>query len=147
MATPTPAYPSFRFLVTVDSQPLAAFTECDLPTIELEIEEIKEGGLNTYPHQLPGRRKAVRISLKNGIGKSSLLDWYFDVLGGTIKRKKVTIALLDEVQKTVMNWDMTGAFPYKWSGSQLRTSENTIAIQTLELVCSEVTISYKGKSS
>jgi phage tail-like protein len=140
----TPAYPAFRFLVSVDQKPQAAFTECDLPTIELEIEEIKEGGMNVYTHQLPGRRKAVRISLKNGIGKSSLLEWYFDVLGGTIKRRNVSISLLDEQQKTVINWNMADAFPYKWSGSQLRSSDNAIAIQTLELVCSEVTISYKG---
>lgn len=142
----TPAYPAFRFLISVDKKPLAAFTECDLPTVELEVEEIREGGLNTYPHQLPGRRKAAKISLKNGVGKCTLLDWYFTILGGTIKRKNVTIALLDETQQRVMTWDLEGAFPFKWTGSQLRSSENSIAIQTLEFVCTEVTISYQGKA-
>lgn len=140
-----PAYPAFRFLVSVNEQAQAAFTECTLPTIELDVEEIREGGLNTYPHQLPGRRKAARISLKNGVGKCSLLDWYFDILGGTIERKSVTIALLDETQATVMTWDLEGAFPFRWTGSQLRSSDNAIAIQTLELVCSEVAVSYSGK--
>jgi phage tail-like protein len=140
-----PAYPAFRFLISVDKQAQAAFTECDLPSIELEVEEIKEGGQNSYPHQLPGRRKAARVSLKNGVGKCALLDWYFTILNGQIKRKSVSIALLDETQQPVMIWDLEGAYPFKWSGSQLRSSDNSIAIQTLELACTEVTISYQGK--
>ena len=140
-----PAYPAFRFLISVDQQPMAAFTECELPTIELTLEEIKEGGLNTYPHQLPGPRRAAKISLKNGVGKCSLLDWYFTILGGKIQRKSVTISLLNEVQKPVMTWDLEGAFPFRWTGSQLRSADNTIAIQTLELACTEVSISYLGK--
>ena len=144
-ASTTPAYPTFRFLISVNKHPQAAFTECDLPSIELDIEEIKEGGQNSYPHQLPGRRKAARISLKNGVGKSSLLEWYFTVLSGTIKRESVTVALLDSMQDTVMTWELEGAFPFKWTGPQLRSGENSIAIQTLDLVCTDVSISYKGK--
>lgn len=138
------AYPAFRFLVSVDKQAQAAFTECSLPNIELELEEIKEGGLNTYPHQLPGRRKAARISLKNGVGKCALLEWYAAILGGTIERKSVTVALLDETQKQVVAWELEGAFPFKWSGPQLRSQENSIAIQTLELACTNVTMTIKG---
>lgn len=140
------AYPTFRFYISVNRSPQAAFTECDLPDIELDIEEIKEGGQNDYPHQLPGRRKAARISLKNGVGKSSLLEWYFSVLDGKIERKNVTVALLDSLQDTVMVWELEGAFPFKWTGPQLRTHENTIAIQTLDLVCTNVSISYKGSN-
>jgi phage tail-like protein len=139
------AYPAFRFVVKVGDQAQAAFTECDLPSVELDVEEIKEGGLNTFTHQLPGRRKAARISLKNGVGKCSLLDWYFTILKGEIERKNITIALLDETLKMVMTWNLEGAFPFKWSGSQLRSQDNSIAIQTLELVCNQVTISYDGK--
>lgn len=145
MTTTPPAYPSFRFLISVGQKPQAAFTECDLPTIELDLEELKEGGQNNYPHQLPGRRRAARISLKNGVGKSSMLEWYFSILNGKIERKSMTVALLDEHQQTVMTWELEGAFPFKWAGPQLRSQDNTIAIQTLELACTEVTISYKGK--
>lgn len=141
------AFPAFRFLVSVNDQAQAAFTECTLPTIELNVEEIKEGGLNAYAHQLPGARKSARVSLKNGVGKCALLDWYFEILGGAIKRKNVSIALLNETQETIMAWDLQEAFPFKWSGSQLRSSENAIAIQTLELVCSEVAITYSGKGA
>ena len=71
--------PTFRFVVDVAGDRQAVFTECTLPVIEWEVEEVKEGGVNTYVQQLPGRRKPARISLKNGVGKSELLKWYFEI--------------------------------------------------------------------
>ena len=70
---------AFRFVVTVNGVPQAAFTECTLPAIDLEIEEVKEGGLNSYTHQLPGRRRATKVVLKNGVGKSPIMAWYVDM--------------------------------------------------------------------
>ena len=131
---------SFRFVVDVDDERQAAFTECTLPNIEWESQELKEGGLNTYTHQLPGRRKATKVSLKNGIGKSELLNWYIEAISKTVSRKKLTITLLNSLQETVIVWDIENAYPIKWSGPQLRTSENTIAIQTLEFICGDVTV-------
>jgi len=133
-------YPSFRFVVDIGGETEAAFTECTLPNIEWEIEEIKEGGLNTFTHQLPGRRKAGKVSLKNGVGKSSLLAWYIDAMGEVIKRKTITISLVDSKGKAVMVWHMQNAYPVKWAGPQLKTDANSIAIQTLELACGEITV-------
>ncbi|MCB8967249.1 MAG: phage tail protein [Ardenticatenaceae bacterium] len=56
--------PTFRFLVSVEGIPQGVFTECTLPSIEWEIEELKEGGLNTYVHQLPGMRRSAKLILK-----------------------------------------------------------------------------------
>ena len=133
--------PAFRFVVDIDDNRLAAFTECTLPVIEFEVEEIKEGGLNAFTHLLPGRRKAARVSLKNGVGKSELLDWYVEVMGETFNRKSVTITLLDSKKEDVLTWQINGAYPVKWTGPQLKSSDNTIAIQTLELACGEITVS------
>ena len=132
---------AFRFIVEVDGQAQAAFTECTLPSIELEVQELKEGGQNSYIHQLPGRRKAAKVSLKNGVGKSSLLDWYIESLTKPVARKKFTITLLDPKLEPVVAWTMDEAYPVKWSGPSLKSSDNTIAIQTLDLVCGDVTVS------
>src|SRR3989337_861794 len=128
-------HPSFRYLVDVGGESVAAFTECTLPTIEWEVEEVKEGGYNTSVHQLPSRRKAGKISLKNGVGKSSLIQWYFDVMKETYKRKPVTITLLDQTSKRLMSWNIQDALPIKWTGPQLKTDTSAIAIQTLDFVC------------
>ncbi len=134
------AFAAFRFVVDVDGERQAAFTECMLPTIEWEVEEIKEGGLNTFIHQLPGRRKSARISLKNGVGKSALLEWYLNSMSEKITRKPITITLLDPQQESVLVWDIQDAYPIKWAGPALKADTNAIAIQTLDLACGEITV-------
>lgn len=135
---------AFRFMVAVEGERQGAFTECVLPNLEWEIEEVKEGGLNTYVHQLPGRRKAARITLKNGLGKEELMQWYLNGLGEEVNkkyRKTITITLFDSQYKPIVIWSIEKAYPVKWVGPQLKTDSNTVAIQTLELVCGNITIS------
>ena len=138
------ANPAFRFVVDVEGERQAAFTECSLPSVEWEVEEIKEGGLNTYTHQLPGRRKSARLSLKNGVGKGQLLQWYLDAVSSVVARKPVTIPLLSLTHQPVLVWNIQDAYPIKWAGPQLKSDGNTLAIQTLELVCGEVVVSLEN---
>lgn len=132
---------AFRFVVAIDGVPLGAFTECTLPTVEWEVEEVKEGGLNTFVHQLPGRRKGTKITLKNGVGiASDIMVWYLQSMNEDFSRRRVSITLLSPMMMPIMVWDIEDAYPVKWTGPQLKSDGNTIAIQTLELACGEVTI-------
>ena len=135
------AIPAFRYLVEVDGESQGAFTECTLPVVEWETEEVKEGGLNTFTHVLPGRRKGARLTLKNGVGKSSLLQWYKDTMNEKFTRKPITITLLDSTQNTIQVWELKEAYPVKWTGPQLKTDANAIAIQSVEFACGEVVVS------
>lgn len=137
---------TFRFLVNVAGVVTAVFTECTLPDVDWETEPIKEGGLNTYIHQLPGRRKASKIVLKNGLATDALMVWYTSVMSEKFAgfKKMISITLLDSQHRPVMIWNVADAYPIKWSGPQLKTSDNTVAIQTLELACGEVTIDAGG---
>lgn len=134
------AIAAFRFIVKIDGTAQAAFTECTLPVIEWEMEEVKEGGLNTYTHQLPGRRKSARLTLKNGIGEKNLLDWYVKGMSESFDRKSVEITLLDEKGIPIATWTVAKALPVKWTGPSLKPDDNTIAIQSLEFVAGEVTM-------
>lgn len=132
---------AYRFVVEVDFHPVGAFTQCTLPTIEWEVETVKEGGLNTYVHQLPGPRKQANLSLQNGIGLVSELKlWYYKAMNEEFSRRRVTITLLNSLLMPVMVCDIQEAFPVRWSMPQLQTDSNTAAIQTLELACGEITI-------
>lgn len=134
---------AFRFVVSVGGERLAAFTECTLPTIEWEVEQVKEGGLNIFVHQLPGQRKPSKLLLKNGVGQGTLLDWYIKSMDGPPPRKTVTISLLNAEKEPVITWRLNDAFPTKWQGTQLKADAQTVAVQTLELACGEVTVSYE----
>jgi len=132
---------AFRFVVAVDDTPLGAFTECTLPTIEWNVEEVKEGGLNSFVHQLPAQRKSSKLILKNGIAVApSLHQWYIDAMQEQFSRKSVTVTLLNSLLVPVVVLNIENAFPTKWTGPQLKSDDNTIAIQTLELACGEISL-------
>jgi phage tail-like protein len=134
---------AFRFVVSVGGKSLAAFTQCTLPTMEWEVQQVKEGGLNTFVHQLPGQRKPGTLQLANGVGQSSLVDWYLESMSGRPARKTITISLLNVEKKPVITWQVEGAFPTKWQGPQFKSDAQTVAIQTLELACGQITASYE----
>jgi phage tail-like protein len=135
----------YRFVVAIDGDRVGAFTECTLPSFELEVETVKEGGLNSYVHQLPGPHKPARITLKNGIGvRSHMVPLYRNVMSGNLKRMQVTVTLANQMGVPVITLDIKDAYPVKWTGPQLKGDDQTVAIQTMELVCGEVTMDWKS---
>ena len=137
-------HPAYRYVVLRRNDTLGVFTECTLPVIEWEIEEVKEGGLNSYVHQLPSRRKSSRLTLKNGLGKGEILEWFLQAMNDESPRSQLranlSIKLKDSRLQDVCTWNLAEAFPVKWTGPQLQTDSNAIAIQTLEFACSRVTM-------
>ncbi len=126
---------TFRFVVTIDSLPVGAFTECTLPTLQVETEDVKEGGLSSYSHKLPVRVNAGTFTLRRGVTKSNeLLKWYLQVARGqmTSATRTVTVVILDSLGVPVSRWTFNEAYPIKWSGPQLKAGDNTVAIEEIE---------------
>ncbi len=134
------AHPAFRFKVEIAGITQAVFNECTLPTVEWDVQELKEGGLNTYVHQLPGQRKVGKLTLKTGLGLASLLDWYKKSMNQQWERKAVTVILLDNAHQEVMRWNITNAYPISWKSPTLESDDNSVAIEELVLACNEVTV-------
>ena len=134
------SHPVFRFVVEIDGERQGAFTECSLPSIDWEVEDLKEGGLNVFVHALPGQRRSARLTLKNGLGKNKMYAWYLQGMKEQFQRKSLTIILLDAKGSEVMGWHIEDAYPIRWNGPQLRPDDNTIAIQTLEIACGEIDV-------
>lgn len=136
----------FRFSVELDGRRIGAFTECTLPSIEWDVEQIREGGQNNFVHQLPKGRKAGKLTLKRGLGSSLIImQWYLNCLRGQFDRKDVTINLmgfLNGINYTAFSWTAVGAYPTKWSGPQLQSSGKAVAVETLELACNEIIVAY-----
>jgi phage tail-like protein len=138
-----PAMPAagFRFVVAVDGAPIGAFTECTLPAFDMEVETVKEGGLNTYVHQLPGQRRAVKLTLKNGVGVAkSLLAFYKLAMSEQYSRLEVTVTLLNPMLIPIIVLHIRDAYPLRWEGPRLQAGDNTVAIQTFEMACGEIMV-------
>jgi phage tail-like protein len=146
---PEQIHASFRFVVKIGLGTQAfhgAFVECTLPVIDWDPLEVKEGGVNTYIHQLPGRQKKTTVTLKNGLATGELVQWCVKAMAEQFERLPVTIILLDAQRspgtpwEPAMIWSIADAYPIKWTGPQLKTDTAAIAMQTLELACGQVTV-------
>lgn len=136
MSRPPDPYAAFRFSIEVDESEVGGFNEVSGLVYETEIQTLREGGVNTHEHQLPGPSKfPSRLVLKRGLGNNKFLwEWYRLVSEGQIKRRAVTIKLNDENGQTVMSWRFKEACPVKWTGPDFRASNSAIAFESLELV-------------
>ncbi len=138
---------AFRYVIELNHQAMAAFTECTLPVIEWDIEDLKEGGLNTHVHSLLGQRKPARLTLKNGVGKTAIIVWFLSMVNEPFDPKKhqksLTIKLKDALMSDICIWSIAEAYPIKWTGPQLQSDSTAVAIQTLEIACGEITVELK----
>jgi|FLYN01.1.fsa_nt_gi phage tail-like protein len=127
---------NFRFTVSIDGMVYAAFTECTLPSLQVETQDINEGGMNQYVHKLPVRVKPGSVTLRRGITKNDeLLKWYLQVLQGKIKdaTRTVTVVMYDSMLKPIATWTFQRAYPIKWGGPTLKSGDQALAIEELEI--------------
>jgi phage tail-like protein len=134
-------HPAFRFAVQIDGLEGVIFNECTLPSFEVDIITLVEGGFNTGSRQLPGRSKTTgRLVLKKGMGDTSkLLKWYKNALDDPESTvKNVDVVFYTSTQTEIMRLHFLKAFPIKWTGPTFKTADNTIAIESIELAYEEV---------
>ena len=146
------AYPAYPFAVEIKGPggniEHAVFSECTLPSFEVEVEEVKEGGYNSGTHVLPGRVKRGTVTLKHGLVKSSKLwVWYNNILQGRAgDRRTVSVVFYDNQPgkeprpREVMRWNFKDAYPHKWSGPALNSASNEVAIESIELSFKSVSV-------
>lgn len=124
-----------------DSDSEQRFQEVSGLSVEVETETLHEGGENRFEYKLPKRAKYPNLILKRGLLKgSAFLDWfksamntYFIVAVYDFKPADITITLLDEADEPVAVWNVVQAYPLKWSMSDLRSSENAVVVESMEL--------------
>ena len=131
---PNDPIPAFRFEISLGDLRVAGFSEVGGLSLELEPQEYAEGGINTHLHKFPGRTKQTNITLKRGIVDRKMWDWFYDFTIGKVKFRDVSIRLRDPSGgQVVMEWQIVDAFPVKWSGPELNATQNSVAVESLEL--------------
>jgi len=117
------------------------FQEVSGLSFEIETEILREGGENRFEYKLPKRAKYPNLVLKRGLlPGSAFLDWfksamstYFTVVLYEFKPADISITLLDEADQPLAIWNVVQAYPLKWAMSDLKSSENALVIETIEL--------------
>jgi phage tail-like protein len=99
------------------------------------VETVKEGGELRYVHRLPNTPEYPNLVLKRGmlIG-SALIAWFQTGLEYFIfKPVPVTVSLLNGDHIPIASWIFMNAYPVKWSVSGLNSTENGVAVESIEL--------------
>jgi phage tail-like protein len=125
----------FKIALEINGITEAGFAECTGIVVETEFEERREGGLNAYTLRFPKGSKLSNIILKRGITDSEFLwKWHQDIVAGIFNPRNISIVLMDSTgTQEKWRWNLTTAYPVKWSGPELKADGNTVAIETLEL--------------
>lgn len=141
--------PVFNFRVTFDPGGVISFQEVTGLEVENEFVEYRNGSDPFFtPERRVGLRKAGTMTFKKGIitDDTALMDLYNE-----LHKKKayyptmkypinVTVELLDEAGAKVRSWKVWGAVPTKISANNLNSTENALAVETLELAHSGIDI-------
>lgn len=134
--------PKFHFQVKWDDTEVA-FSEVSGLDIETEAIEYRAGNSKTFSKiKMPGMVKTSNITMKKGvfIKDNALWDWFAEVKMNTIKRKALTISLLDQEGNPTMVWKVQNAFPVKISGTDLKADGNEVAVESVEIAHEGFTI-------
>lgn len=111
------------------------FTEVSGLSVEMGTEEVAEGGENRFIQKYPLRAKYPDLVLKRGLLKDSAVwDWIRQCIEDyNIEPKNIDVKLLNEEHMPLMTWHLVGAYPTKWSVSDLNSTANAIVVESLQL--------------
>ena len=118
------------------------FTEVSGLSVEMGTEEIAEGGENRFIQKYPTRAKYPELVLKRGLLKrSEIWKWVRQCIDDfDIEPKDIDVTLLNEEHEPLMTWHLVGAYPTKWSISDLNSTNNAIVIESLQMFYQRFTI-------
>jgi len=129
-------YLGFNFVVEIDGLLAGGFREVRGLEASVEVRDYAEGGENGYLHKLPGETRYPNLVLSRGLSDlDTLWVWFDDVTRGVIRRRNLSILLLDQERTPGMWWDIKDALPVRWTGPRLNAEGGTeVATESLELV-------------
>jgi len=150
---------AFYFEVTVLGSPKSpwprtaidgSFQEVSGIDRELDFDEVREGGENRFTYQLPKRGKHPNLVLKRGLvsESSALANWAEATIGSDfsapIQPRTLMVTLLSAEYELIV-WTFTNAYPVKWVTSSFDSTDNKIAVETLEMAYAAVKREIKDK--
>lgn len=109
------------------------FTEVSGLTMEYDVVEYQEGGVNDFVHKLRGRMKFTNVVLTRGIThEESFTKWFLSCRDKT-QRRDLSVTMLSHDLTPIRTWSFAGAFPVKWTGPGLKAASGEIAVEQIEI--------------
>ena len=130
-----------KFTFEIDGTTIGAFTEVSGLSVQLDVEELAEGGQNGHEHKLPGAMTWPNLVFKRGVIKSdTFFQWLqkssgdgFAGQGNKLERSTCAITVMSQKGDRLRAWEVEGAFPVKWTGPRLAASSSQSLDEELEV--------------
>lgn len=112
----------------------ACFQEVSGLGLQVEIQDIVEGGLNNTTRKLMGNATYPNLVFKRGLCSKNMFSWLTSYINSSSKKRiSGSIAILGDDGKPAVTYTFSGGLPVKWDGPQLSVSQNAIAMESLEI--------------
>jgi len=125
-------YRTFRFRVEFDHAQHGGFARVKGLTRETKVDSYKEGGVNEFERKFAGMTTFGNLVLEHGLVSTYLWDWHEEVVEGRLQRRAITVSLRDTTDAEVWRWVFDGAFPVKWSGTDLDAATTQVLVESVE---------------
>ncbi|MFK7787451.1 MAG: phage tail protein [Crocinitomicaceae bacterium] len=93
---------------------------------------------------MPGQIQPVNISLKKGFVQGKSIPVFYDWINGIqlnrVDKRDIVVHLLDETGNTIVSWTVIDSFPTKLSAPSFDASSNEVAIESMDLMASRVSM-------
>ena len=131
-------YRGYNFRLEIGGFVRAGFRECSGLDTSQDPIEYREGDEKPLTaRKLTGLNKYSNVTLKWGLtadaGDQELWDWRERAKTGDVDRQDVSIVLNDDHGEEVWRWNLSHAWPTKWTGPSFNATGNEVAIETLEI--------------
>jgi phage tail-like protein len=142
MATTPEAITASRFSVTIDGYEIAAFSELQGITTQVDVVDFLEStDKDVLLKKLPGKRQPPTVVLKRGKNNSmELWTWHEAVLMGDMAaaRKSCSLVMYNTDGRPVARYHMENAWPSKIEIGGLRAGASEVLMESVTIVCEHI---------
>lgn len=127
-------FKAYNFFVEVEGILVGGFTSVRGLESKVEVQTIREGGVNDKAYKLGGQVSYSDLVLESGL---TALDpmwlWYEATLQGRIKRRNGSVYMLNDFGLPTVWYDFFNAWPIEWQGPALDAGQTLVATQRFVL--------------
>jgi len=134
MADRIDPFGNFRFRVEIDGIQQAGFSDATGFDSTIAAVDYREGTDPKYVRKLSGLTSFTPLTLKWGATASlDIYNWFKAGVDGAVMRKNISIIAVNEAGDDEARWNVTNAWPTKYTPPDFSAKGNEIAIETLEI--------------
>lgn len=140
---PERPYVQFNFVVDLKDPEMdgkvgsyvGGFQEVSNIGMEVTVTEYRNGNdLDNGTRKMNGLNKATDVTLKRGvIGTLTLYNWLDKIRSGKSDMRLVTITMLSEDHKPILDWELHNARIIKYTTGALNAKGNDVAMEEMVL--------------